>query len=158
MENLLCLWNVLSMKCPIYEMSFFEIFYLWNVLSMIFPNYEMSYLCLSIKCHNTLSIKMSLQSTPNFVEVLWVSNANFRSSWEKNWGFLMKKQLWSYINGGSDNEFTEQTFVRQNQILLFLKKISYYFFLYGVHINLFSTINLKIYMYWVHLDLFQPSI
>ena len=34
----------------------------------------------------------------------------------------------SYINGGLDNEFTEQTFVRQNQILLFLKKISYYFF------------------------------
>ena len=33
------LWNVLSMKCPIYEMS-----YPWNVLSMKCPNYEMSYL------------------------------------------------------------------------------------------------------------------
>ena len=153
------------MKCLIYEMSYLWNVFFWNFLSMKCPIYDISYLrnvlsmnCLSIKCHNTLSIKMSLQSTPNFVEVLWVSNANFRSSWEKNWGFLMKKQLWSYINGGSDNEFTEQTFVRQNQILLFLKKISYYFFLYGVHINLFSTINLKIYMYWVHLDLFQPSI
>ena len=48
-KNLLCLWNVLclkcpsmkclSMKCPIYEM-----FYLWNVLSMKCPICEMSYL------------------------------------------------------------------------------------------------------------------
>ena len=43
MENLLWLWNVLSMKCPIYEMS-----YLWNVLSMKYlsmkcPIYEISF-------------------------------------------------------------------------------------------------------------------
>ena len=37
-KNLLCLWNILSMKCPIYEMS-----YLWNVLSMKCPIYEMSF-------------------------------------------------------------------------------------------------------------------
>ena len=64
MENLLWLWNVLSMKCPIYEMS-----YLWNVLSMKYLSmkcpiyeisfYEMSYLwniflwnVQSMKCPN----------------------------------------------------------------------------------------------------------
>ena len=53
------LWNVLSMKCPIYEMSFYELSYLWNVLSMKCPIYEMSCLwnvmkCLSLKCHNAI--------------------------------------------------------------------------------------------------------
>jgi len=53
------LWNVLSMKCLIYEMSF-----LWNVLSMKCPIYDMDNLwnvlsmillsmkCLSMKCTN----------------------------------------------------------------------------------------------------------
>ena len=57
------LWNVISMKCPIYEMSYlknvlsknvlsmkcpiYEVSYLWNVLSMKSPIYEMSYL---LKC------------------------------------------------------------------------------------------------------------
>ena len=42
-----CLWNVLSIKCPVYKMSC-----LWNVLSMKFPVYEMSCLwnVLFIKC------------------------------------------------------------------------------------------------------------
>ena len=63
MKNLLCLWNVMSIKCPIYEMSLsmkcpiHEKSYPWNVLSMILlymkslsmtsPIYEMS---LYMKC------------------------------------------------------------------------------------------------------------
>jgi len=39
------LWNVLSIKCPIYKMTpIHEMSYLWNVLSMKCPIYEMSYL------------------------------------------------------------------------------------------------------------------
>ena len=40
-ENLLCLWNVLSMKCPIHEMSFLWNVRLWNVFLWNF---------LSLKC------------------------------------------------------------------------------------------------------------
>ena len=42
-----CLWNFLSMKCPVYEMSC-----LWNVQSMKYPNYGMCCLWnfLSMNC------------------------------------------------------------------------------------------------------------
>ena len=47
MENILCLLNVLSMKCPIYGMS-----YIYNVLYMECPIYGMSYILnvLSMEC------------------------------------------------------------------------------------------------------------
>ena len=56
MENILCLLNVLSMKCPIYGKSYicnvlymecpiYGMSYLWNFLSMKCPIYGMSYLC-----------------------------------------------------------------------------------------------------------------
>ena len=54
------LWIVLSMKCPIYEMS-----YLWNVLSMKCPFYEMSYLwnVLSMKCFSMNAAKSQRRQT-----------------------------------------------------------------------------------------------
>jgi len=81
MKNILCPWNVLSMKCPIYEMSYlyiaismkfpvYELSYLCVVISMKYPVYEMSYLwnVLSMKCHiyemsylwNVLSMNCSI--------------------------------------------------------------------------------------------------
>ena len=66
MENLLCLWKIfsvyemsLSMKCPIYEMSYlwnvrlWNVF-LWNVLCIKCPMYKTSYVwnVLSMKCPN----------------------------------------------------------------------------------------------------------
>ena len=46
MKNLLCLWNVFCMTCPIYDMSYlwnvfiYEMSYLWNVLSLKCPVYD----------------------------------------------------------------------------------------------------------------------
>ena len=73
-----CLYNVLSMKCPVCEMSYdpiYEMPCLWNVLSVKCPIYEMSCLwnVLSVKCPvcemsypwNVLSMKfLSIKFVP----------------------------------------------------------------------------------------------
>ena len=67
-----CLWNGLSMKWPVYEMSC-----LWNILSMKFPIHEMS--CLwNICLWNVLSIKcpicemLSIHCYAHNLLFLWV--------------------------------------------------------------------------------------
>ena len=58
--------NVLSLKCPVYEMSG-----LWNVLSMKHPVYEMSYLwnVLSMKCFNKMSYLWNVLDEMSFYEI-----------------------------------------------------------------------------------------
>ena len=60
-----CLWNVLFMKFPVYEIS-----YLWNVMSMKCPVYEMSCLWdnLSVKC---LLCNVVKNSPMFYISCLW---------------------------------------------------------------------------------------
>jgi len=93
MKDLLCPWNVLSIKCSIYEMSYLwfffnEITFLWNVLLWNVHNYEMSFYEMSITM-KYLSLKW-----PNTTIIINIITL-LSSSWLLL--LLLLSWLWLYI-------------------------------------------------------------